>query len=124
MLAGALVDALVAATHERQPRLAGQLADEHIVELPPEGRQESYPSWPSAIAVGGGKRRVHDIDSQDHSGPAAVRGVVDLAAAQRRRVPVVEEPDLGPTVDRVPDVALAEEPIEPLGEQREDVNPQ
>ena len=72
--------------------------------------------------VRGLQRRVDDVDAQDHPGAAAVRSVVHLAAAQRGRVPEVEEADLGPPLDRVSDVTLAAEPVEPLGEQGEDVN--
>ena len=45
-------------------------------------------------AVGGLERGGDDVDAQDHARSAAVRLVVDLPRAQRRRVAVVEEPQL------------------------------
>ena len=60
----------------------------------------------------GPQRRLDDVDPQHHAGAAAERRVVDLAAAQRRVVAVVDVPEPVPRGDRVADVALGLEPLE------------
>ena len=115
-----LVEALVAAAEQRHVRLLGQLVGELVVEQPP-GRREQHDPRPLPARVGGLQRRVDDVDPQHHPGPAAVGRVVDLPGAERRRVAVVEEPQLVPFADRVLNRALRLEPVEGLREEGEDV---
>ena len=125
MLDDALVEALVAPAQQRDRRLRGELVDEVVVEHPAAGRQRDDAPLRAQVdrvdAVEAAQRRVHDVDAQDHAGAAAERRVVDLAAAQRRVVARVERAHLAAAADRVAHVALGREPLEPLGEQRDDV---
>ena len=74
-------------------RLGGELLDERLVELPPLRRERDHPRR-ALVAVDGVERRRDDVDAQHHPRATAVRRVVDLPGAQRRRVPVVEEAEL------------------------------
>ena len=74
-------------------RLGRELLDERLVELPPLRRQRDH-ALRGRAAVDGVERGGDDVDAQHHPGAAAVRLVVDLPGAQRRRVAVVEEPQL------------------------------
>ena len=69
------------------------------------------------------QRRLDDVDAQHHPRPAAERDVVDLAGLERRRGPRVDRLERMAVGDRVGDVALGAEPVEPVREEREDVNP-
>jgi hypothetical protein len=121
MLPDALVNPLVAATQQGELGLGRQIAGERIVELAARrGKQDDAPAL-AALPVGRVQRRVDGVDPQHHAGPAAVGRVINLAAAERRRVAVIEEADLRPPLERVAQVPLPEEPLEPLGEEGEDV---
>ena len=120
MLVHPLVEALVAAAEQRQVRLGGQLVGERVVEQPP-GRREQHDPRHLAVRIGRLQGRVDDVDPQHHAGAAAIGRVVDLAGAERGRLAVVEEAQLVALVERVADRALRPEPVERLGEQREDV---
>ena len=66
---------------------------------------------PGALAaVGGLERGGDDVDAQDHPRAAAVRLVVDLAGAERRRVAVVEEAQLELAAEDVRDRPLLGQP--------------
>ena len=58
--------------------------------------------------VGSAQRRVYGVDPEHHARSAAVGGVVDLTAAERRRVAVVEEANLRAALSALRDVPLAE----------------
>ena len=88
-----LVEALEARREERQRRLGGELLDDGLRQRPPLRRQRDHPLL-GRLAVDGVERGRDDVDAQHHPGAAAVGLVVDLAGAQRRRVAVVEEPQL------------------------------
>ncbi len=106
VLADPVVDSLVATAQERQMRLGGELGGEPVVELPAGRREHDGPRGPGPIAVGGLERRVDDVDAQHHPGTAAVGRVVHLTAAERGRVAVVEDAELGAQLERVTDVTL------------------
>ena len=89
----ARVESLEAGREHRDRRLRGELLDERLVELAALRRQRDHARGP-VVAVGRLERGRDDIDAQHHARAAAVGRVVDLAGAQRRRVPVVEEPKL------------------------------
>ena len=63
-----------------------------------------------APAVGSIERRGDDVDAQHHPCPAAVRLVVHLSPAERRRVAVVEEAQLELGAEDVRDGHLLGEP--------------
>ena len=100
---------------------------ERVVEQPPAGRQRDHaPALAQLDGVGlvaGAQRRLDDVDAQHHPRPAAERDVVDPAALERRRRAVVDGLERVAERERVGDVALGAEPVEPVREQREDVNP-
>ena len=106
-------------------RLGRELVDEAVVEHPPAGREREHAALVAQVdrvdAVEAAQRGVHDVDAQDHPGAAAERRVVDLAAAERRVLARVERAQLVAVRQRVGDVALAAEPLEPLREERDDV---
>ena len=86
------------------------------------------PCGVSAITRAGGcvavdrlERRRDDVDAQHHPCTAAVRRVVDLAGAQRRRVAVVEEPELELGAENGGDRLLLGQPAEGMRNLGEDV---
>ena len=68
----ALVEALEARREQRERRLARELLDEILVELPPCGRERDDAVLGHA-AVDRVERGRDDVDAQHHPGPAAVR---------------------------------------------------
>src|SRR2546423_308573 len=70
-------------------------------------------------ASGGLPRRLEGVAGDDPAGPPAVGRVVDLAARQRRALAEVDR--LDPRAAAA-DVALLAEPVEPVREEREDVD--
>ena len=88
-----LVEPLEARGEERQRRLGRELLDDGLGQRPTLGRQRDH-ALVGRAAVDRVERGRDDVDAQHHPGAAAVGLVVDLAAAQRRRVAVVEEPEL------------------------------
>ena len=87
------VEALEARREHGDRRLGGELLDELLVELAALRREGDHAGG-RHVAVGRLERSRDDVDAQHHPGTAAVGRVVDLAGAQRRRVAVVEEPEL------------------------------
>ena len=67
------------------------------------------------------ERGCDDVYAQDHSGPAAVRVVVDLARGERRRVPVVEQAELELVAEHCGERALLRQPRERVRDLSEDV---
>ena len=102
------------------PRLDGQLFDERLVELAALRRERDHASR-GCLAVDGLERRRDDVDPQHHPGAAAVRRVVDLAGTQRRRVAVVEEPELELGAEDGGDRLLLGQPAERVWHLGEDV---
>ena len=88
-----LVEALEAGGEERQRRFGRELLDDGLRQRPALRRQGDD-ALRGLLAVDRVERRRDDVDAQHHPGAAAVRLVVHLAGAERRRVAVVEEPQL------------------------------
>ena len=80
-----LVEALEARREERQRRLGRELLDDGLGQRPALRRQRDHALLGRA-AVDRVERGCDDVDPEHHAGAAAVRLVVDLAGAQRRRV--------------------------------------
>jgi hypothetical protein len=74
------------------------------------------------LAVRRFERGCDHVDAQDHARAAAVRVVVDLAVAERRRVAVVEQPELELGAEHGSDGTLLGEPGERVREEREDID--
>ena len=72
-------------------------------------------------AVDGVERGGDDVDAQHHPGTAAVGIVVDLSRAQRRRVAVVEEPELELVAENGRERPLLRHPGEGMRNEREHV---
>jgi hypothetical protein len=87
-------------------RLRRQVPGQRFVQLTTGRGQHEDPARLEPIRIGGADRGVDRVHAQDHSGSAAVGRVVYLTAPQRCRVTVVEEPQLVPATESVPDVAL------------------
>ena len=85
-------------------------------------RRQRHDPGRAVAAVRGLERRVDDVDAQHHPGAAAVRVVVDLTRAQRRRVAVVEEPQLQLGAEHRREGPLLGEPAEGMRDLREDVD--
>ena len=85
-------------------------------------RRQRHDPGRAVAPVRGLERRVDDVDAQHHPGTAAVRVVVDLARAQRRRVAVVEEPELELRAEDRREGLLLGEPAEGMRDLREDVD--
>ena len=62
-----------------------------------------------------------DVDAKHHPGPAAVRLVVDLACAERRRVAVVEDAQLELRSQDCRQGTTLVQPVEGARDEREDV---
>jgi hypothetical protein len=126
LLAHALVDALVAPAQQGERLQPGELLRHRIVERAPGCRQHHDPArrWArrAPLAVHGAQGGIDDVDPQDHPRPAPIWRVVDLAVGERRRVAVVEEAQVMAEAQRVADVTLALEPVEPFREEGEDVD--
>jgi hypothetical protein len=77
-----------------------------------------------AVSVGRVERRRDDVDAQHHARAAAIRVVVDLPLPERRRVAVVEQPqvELGP--ENGSQRPLLGEPGERVRKEREDIDAQ
>ena len=104
---------------------AASSSTKRVVEHPAAGREREHAALVAQVdgidAVEAAQRRVHHVDAQHHPGAAAERRVVDLAAAERRVLARVERAQLVAVGERVADVALAAEPLEPLREEGDDV---
>jgi hypothetical protein len=77
-----------------------------------------------ALAVGRFERGRDDVDAQDHACAAAVRVIVDLAVPERRRVAVVEQPELELGAEDRGERPLLGEPGERMRKEREDIDSQ
>ena len=126
MLEDALIEALVASAQQRQRRLGCELSGERVVEHAPARRERDHSP---ALAQLDGVDRIaraqsafHDVYAQQHARPAPEGRVVDLPAAERRVIAEVHALEARPARQHVAHVALAGEPLKPLGKQREDVN--
>ncbi len=73
--------------------LRGELLDDRLRERASLRRERDHRAG-AARAVRAIERRRDDVDAQHHPRAAAVRLVVHLAGAERRRVAVVEEAQL------------------------------
>ena len=101
-------------------RLGGELLDERLVELAALRRQRDH-ARRGRVAVGGLERGRDDVDPQHHPRAAPVRRVVDLAGTQRRRVAVVEEPQLELRAENRGNGLLLGQPAESVWNLGEDV---
>ena len=101
--------------------LHGQLLDQLLVEPAPLGCERDHPVA-GVLAVGRFERGRDHVDPEDHAGAAAVRVIVDLAVPERRRVAVVEEPELELGAEDGSDGALLGEPGERVRDEREDID--
>src|SRR3954453_18070693 len=119
MLDDPLVEAFVAAAEQCQLALLRQLPGQGVVQAAPGGRERNHPPPRRCLAVASLHRRLHHVDADHHSGAAPIGRVVDLAPAERRPLAEVHELDLRASVA---DVALLREPVEPVREEREDVD--
>ena len=120
VLVDPIVEPLVAPAEQCHVRLGDQLVGDRVVKQWPRRREQHHPRL-LGLAVGGLQRRVDDVDPQHHPRPTPIGRVVDLPRRQRRRVPIVEQPQLVPRGDRVRHRPLRPKPIERLGKQGEDV---
>ena len=126
-LVHALVEPLVAAAQEGERllrRRARRRAHRRTAARRPRTRstRRRVADVAGVAAVARLERRLDDVHADHHAGAAAVGRVVHLAAGQRRRVAVADGVELEPIRDRVLDVALAAEEVEPVREEREDVD--
>src|SRR5205085_4804564 len=116
-----LVEALEAGGEQRQRRQHGELLHERLRELPSFRRERD--DRPGRLRlVDGVERCGDDVHAEDHSRPAAIRLVVDLARAERCRVAVVEEPQLELSTEDVRDRPLLGQPGIGVGNEGEDVD--
>src|SRR3954467_2671202 len=121
MLDDPLVEALEPRREKRQLVHLGELLDDRLRERAPLRRQRDHPLRP-VLAIHGRERSGHDVDAKDHARAAAVRLVVDLPGAKRRRVAVVEEPQLELCPEDARDRPLLGEPREGVRDKCEDVD--
>src|SRR3954447_24208233 len=121
-----LVEALVAAAQQGECGLGGELVDQRVVEQPSGRRQRDHAPLLGQLhrvdPVAGAQGGLQDVHAQDHARAPAERRVVDLPPLQRRGGPHVDRLDGVPGGERVGHVALAAEPLEPVGEEREHVD--
>ena len=99
----------------------GELLDDRLRQRPPLRRQRDHALRP-LVAVHRLERSGDDVDAQHHARAAAVRLVVDLAGAKRRRVAVVEETQLELRAEHARDRPLLGEPGEGVRDECEDVD--
>ena len=120
MLRDALVEALEAGGQERERLLRGQLLDDVLGQLASLRRQRDHAVVGDA-AVDRVERRSDHVDAEHHAGPSAVRLVVDLPGAKRRRVAVREEPQVELGAEDGRDRTLLGEPRERMWDESEDI---
>ena len=120
MLDDPVVEALEPGREERERLLGGELLDDAPASAAVPAASARRPGARGA-AVRGVERRRDDVDAQHHPGAAAVRLVVDLAGAERRRVAVVEEAQLELAAEHARERLLLGEPGEGVGNEGEDV---
>ena len=123
----ALVEALVAAAEQRERRLRGELGGQRVVEAAPAGGQRDHPPVRRQLervdAVARAQRRLHHVRPGSPSRRRrrrACRPPGRPSAAWWRAGPRTSSQ--WPERLRVAHVALAREPLEPAGKQREDVD--
>ena len=104
-------------------RFSGEVFDQLLVEPASLGGQGDHPVF-SVLVVRRFECGCDHVDAQHHARAAAVRVVVDLAVPERRRVAVVEQPqvELGP--ENGSEGPLLGEPGERVREEREDIDAQ
>ena len=115
-----LVEALEARRQQRQALLLRELLHDRLRELPSLRRQRDHAVLGHA-AVDGVERGRDDVDAQHHPRAAAVRLVVDLAGAQRRRVAIAEQAQVELVAEDGRDGPLLGEPREGVRDRCEDV---
>ena len=76
---------------------------------------------PRGAAIDRVQRGRDDVHAQNHSRPASVRVVVDLARSEWRRVAVVEDAELELAAEHGRERAALARPVEGSGHEREDV---
>ncbi len=121
MVEHAVVEPLEAGREQRDALLGRELLDELLVELAALGGERDHPGRRPA-AVDRLERGVDDVDAQEHSGPAAVGLVIDLAGAKRREVPVAEQAQVEPRAEDGGERALLRHPGERVRNEGEDVD--
>src|SRR5262249_30627716 len=82
----------------------------------------SRPELERIAAVADAQGLLDHVHADDHARATAVGGVVHLAGAERRGGAQVDGVELVPEPERVAHVTLVAEPVEPAGEEREDVD--
>ena len=101
-----LVDALVPAAEERQVLLAGELANERLIETSTRRRQEQHTS---PVGVEGLDRGEERLRLHHHPGSAAEGRVVDRAMTVARPLAKIVDADIQePSSDRPPQETLAQ----------------
>jgi hypothetical protein len=100
-----------------------ELVDQLLIELAALGRQRDHPML-GGVSVDRVESGRDDVHAQDHARAAAVGVVVDLPLLERRRVPVIEQPEveLGPEDGRKR--PLLGEPGKRVRDEREDIDAQ
>ena len=121
MLDDPVVEALEPGREERDRLLRGELLDDGLGQRPALRGQRDDPVI-GGSAVRGVERGRDDVDAEHHAGAAAVRLVVDLPGAERRRVAVVEEAELELAPEHARKRLLLGEPGEGMGNEGEDVD--
>ena len=92
--ADTVVEALVAATHEHDPLLAGELFDTGLIQPPPAGRQHHEMAGDVGLLLHGFDARHDRPGHQQHAGPAAIRPVVHLPMHALGEVADVRQADV------------------------------
>ena len=115
-----LIESLEPRREERERILGRELLDEILVELP-SLRGERYDAPVGRPSVDRIERGGHDVDAQDHPRPSAVGIVVDLAGGKRRRVAVIEDPELEDCAEHRRERTTLPNPCERVGNERENV---
>ena len=116
-----VVEALEPRGEQRQRLLLRELLDDLLRQRPATRRERDHAVLGHA-AVHRVERRRDDVDAQHHPGAAAVRLVVDLARAERRRVAVAEQPELELVAEHARERLLLREPREGVRDESEDVD--
>jgi hypothetical protein len=113
------VHPLVTPAHQHEPRLAGQLVHERLVQPPARGREEHTPLLPRPQRIDGGEDR---LGLEHHARPSAEGVVVDLAAIPGVLAHVVDPDADQPPLDRLAQDGLLERALEERGEQGQHVD--
>ena len=121
----ALVEALVAAAEQRDAGSVGELGRQASSSGRPAGGERDHAP---ALATSTRRRRngprapLDDVDPDTMPAPPPYGVSSTCPALERRRRAQVDARELVAEPERVADVPLLEEPVEPAREQREDVD--